>query len=354
LQHLPAEEQRARKQQALLEALWRGGRLEPQRLLAPVHLDHPWGYRRKARLGTRFLETEGKALVGFRCVGGHSLAEMAGCPVLHPRLDALITPLRGLLAELSVRGQVLKIEAAVGDDDEAAIILRSMAAPTPADRHRLQAFGAAHRLGIRVQAGSPAVETLIRGAEELEYRLPEFGLVLGFRPDDFIQANGVLNRSLVGQAVALLDPQPEDRILDLFSGLGNFALPLARRAGEVVGVEGSPDMARRSEANARRNGLDNFRGHAANLYGRRAALPASREPFSKALIDPPRSGAGPTLGQLPALGVERLLYVSCLLDSLGRDAAELAQRHGYRLTAAGILDMFPHTEHVESMALFER
>jgi 23S rRNA (uracil1939-C5)-methyltransferase len=215
----------------------------------------------------------------------------------------------------------------------------------------LRAFAQRHDLGIELQAGVPVNHLPLYGPTELTYRLPEFNLSLHFRPDDFIQANGELNQALVHQAVTLLDPQPQERLLDLFCGLGNFTLPLARLAGEVTGLEGSPAMTARAQQNARANGLHNCRLHSANLYGHSPALPAG--PFPKALLDPPRSGAGPVLAQLPALGVERLLYVSCLPASLAQDAVQLVQ-HGYRLTAAGILDMFPHTAHVEAMGLFER
>jgi len=287
-QHLPPAEQRRGKQQALLLALWQAGRLEPAHLLPPLHLATPWGYRRKARLGANYLEAEGKALVGFRRVGGHRLAEIDGCPILHPRLSGLILPLRELLPRLSMRGHIPKIEAALGDAC-AALVFRVMQPPALADLRLLRAFGEQQRVGIELQSCGPASGITLCEPTELEYRLPEYDLSFRFRGDDFIQVNGELNRLLVQRAVELLEPQPEERLLDLFCGLGNFTLPLARFAKEVVGVEGNPALVNRARENARRNGLPNARFHSANLYTRPIAGPWLQASFRPA---PQRRRAG--------------------------------------------------------------
>ena len=355
LQHLAAEAQIASKQQVLLDALRHIARLEPESIWPPLVGPSSWGYRRKARLGVKHVAKKGRVLVGFRERGSGFITETASCPVLHPQVGYLLGPLGELISGLSRPECVPQVEVAMGD---AACVLafRFLAPPTLGDVAALAAFGRRHGVAAYVQEGG--LDSL-RPAEPpgvtLTYALPEFDLALEFRPGDFTQVNFEVNRLMVSRALALLAPAPHERVLDLFCGLGNFTLPLARRAKEVVGVEGEKALVARARANAERNGVANARFVAGDLYrGLDAASWLAEGPFDCALLDPPRTGAPELLEHLPRLGVTRILYVSCYAGTLARDAAELVQRHGYRLIGAGAMDMFPHTAHVESMALFAR
>jgi 23S rRNA (uracil1939-C5)-methyltransferase len=353
LQHMDATAQIQMKQASLKDVFTRIGKVAPERWLDPLVAGH-WGYRRKARLGVRHVIKKGRTLVGFRERGNAYLADLTRCEVLHPAIGERLQMLATTVDSLSIRDQVPQIEVSMGDGP-AVLVFRAMASPSAADIEALLAL--AGREGVHVYLQEGGVETIrpLPGQDlDLHYSLPRHGVRIEFLPTDFTQVNLELNRLMVDRALELLDVQPDEAVLDLFSGLGNFTLPLARRAAAAVGVEGEPGLVARAESNAARNGIDNARFYTANLDGELDLQPWMRERFAKALLDPPRSGALQVLDCLPRLGVERILYVSCNPTTLARDADRLVNELGYRLLAAGVMDMFPHTAHVESMALFER
>ncbi len=353
LQHLSPDAQIQAKQQTLLDALKHIGKVEPETVLPPLTAK-PWGYRRKARLGVKYVAKKGKVLVGFRERGSNLLSDLTRCEVLHPKVGELLTPLSELIYGLSIREQIPQIEVAMGDAD-CVLVFRVMASPSAQDRDRLLAFGEQHGIAVYVQEGGvDTVRPLGEQAVELSYALPAFDLNIRFLPTDFTQVNRDINRLMVEHALEMLAPQADDRILELFCGLGNFTLPLARKAAEVVGVEGDAGLVKRARENAATNGIANVRYYTANLYDSLEHEPWLRESFTKALLDPPRTGALEVLHLLPRRGVRRILYISCYPGTLARDAGELVHKHGYRLLSAGVMDMFPHTAHVESIALFER
>lgn len=363
LQHLASPHQIQLKQTSMLEALHHIGKVSPAEVLPPLRLAHPWGYRRKARLGVKYVPAKGKVLVGFRERSSSFIADLSHCPVLHPAIGERLEDLAALIGGLSVRAHIPQIEVAMGDDPPAEtsgshppiLIFRILQALSQEDQQALLDFGQAQGMQIWTQSGGPhTIQPLAGEASELVYQLPQFNTSIHFRPDDFTQVNYDLNRLMVQRALEMLAPQPHESILDLFCGLGNFTLPIARSGAQVVGVEGDKGLVERARRNAQRNGLDNVRYYTANLYEPLDKEPWLGEKFSQALLDPPRSGAQQVLEHLPRLGVQRILYISCYPATLARDAGELVNRHRYRLTAAGVMDMFPHTAHVESMALFER
>lgn len=353
LQHLRPEAQVAAKQQALLDALQHIGKVQPDRVLDPLLNASPWGYRRKARLGIKFVPKKGKVLVGFRERGTPYVTDLAECHVLHPKIAALLQPLAQLVDGLSIRDRVPQVEVAM-DDSQLVLIFRVLDEPSAVDRDALAAFGRDHALFVYLQPGGPDSVAPLGETAELVYALPDFDLRLGFLPSDFTQVNSEINRQMVSHALALLEVGADDRVLDLFCGVGNFTLPLAMCAKQVVGVEGDAGLVARAGANAERNGLTNVGFHVANLYEDLERPPWLGEQYDKVLLDPPRSGALEVLEHLPRLGADRLVYVSCYPGTLARDAGELVHKLGYRLIAAGVMDMFPHTAHVESIALFER
>lgn len=353
LQHLRPEAQVAAKQQALLDALQHIGKVQPDRVLDPLLNASPWGYRRKARLGIKFVPKKGKVLVGFRERGTPYVTDLAECHVLHPKIAALLQPLAQLVDGLSIRDRVPQVEVAM-DDSQLVLIFRVLDEPSAVDRDALAAFGRDHALFVYLQPGGPDSVAPLGETAELVYALPDFDLRLGFLPSDFTQVNSEINRQMVSHALALLEVGADDRVLDLFCGVGNFTLPLATCAKQVVGVEGDAGLVARARANAERNGLTNVGFHVANLYEDLERPPWLGEQYDKVLLDPPRSGALEVLEHLPRLGANRLVYVSCYPGTLARDAGELVHKLGYRLIAAGVMDMFPHTAHVESIALFER
>lgn len=353
LQHMAPEEQVRWKQQVLEEVLSRVGKVQPETWLAPLAAE-PWGYRRKARLGVRYVAKKGRTLVGFRERGTSYVADLRGCDVLHPAVGERIEAISNLLDGLSIRERVPQIEMAMGDGP-CVLVVRVLDPPSDEDLARLEAFGAAHGLHLFLQeGGAETIRPLPGHSVDLTYSLPSVDIRIDFKPTDFTQVNLELNRRMVDQALALLDPIPDERVLDLFCGLGNFTLPIARRAAEAVGVEGDEALVNRARENAERNAVRNARFIAADLYGELEEAPWIWERFHKALLDPPRSGALQVLDFLPAMGIERILYVSCYPATLARDADRLVNGLGYRLLAAGAMDMFPHTAHLEAMAVFER
>jgi 23S rRNA (uracil1939-C5)-methyltransferase len=353
LQHLDPEAQIAAKQDSLLQNLERIGKVRPERVLEPLR-GPLWHYRRKARLSVRQVAAKQRVLVGFRERHANFVTDMDSCEVLDARVARLLPLLPALISSLQRPDRMPQIEMACGDR-VCALVLRHLDPLVESDLSALRAFAQLHGIAILLQPGGPDSIAALEPAElTLDFDLPEFALTLEFGPADFVQVNAEVNRRMVGLALDLLQPEPQDRVLDLFCGLGNFTLPLARRAGSVTGVEGDAALIARARANARRNGLDNVSFHLADLDGELSAFPWLRQGFDKVLLDPPRSGAEAVLGHLATSGARRLVYVSCHPASLARDAGALVGRHGYTLAAAGVMDMFPHTGHVESITLFER
>jgi 23S rRNA (uracil1939-C5)-methyltransferase len=353
LQHLDAAAQIAMKQNSLADLFHRIGKVTPTLWLPPLVAEH-WGYRRKARLGVRHVNKKGRTLVGFRERSSGYLADLTRCAVLHPSIGERLLELAAAIEQLSIREQVPQIEMAVGDA-ATVLVLRVLEPPSAADVALLLELGAREHWHIYLQDGGvDSICPLPGQAVALHYALPQYRLRLEFEPHDFTQVNMELNRLMVTRALELLALQAEDTVLDLFCGLGNFTLPLAQQAKRVVGVEGDAGLVARAQANATRNGIDNAQFYVANLDGALAQHPWLQEHFNVALLDPPRSGALAVLDALPRLGIERILYVSCNPATLARDAEHLVHRLGYELDAAGVMDMFPHTAHVESMALLTR
>ncbi len=350
LQHLEPSAQLTAKEAELRSTLERLARVEPRRWLAPL-AGPVFGYRRRARLGAKFVRKKGCVVVGFRERAAPYVAQLKSCPVLAAPAGELISALAQLLNELTIREQLPQIEVAVADN-ATALVLRVLREPASADLARLESFATAHGVRFYLQpAGIESVRALAPLPEPLHYRLSGFDLTLEFAPTDFLQVNGPVNEALVGRAVELLEPGPEARVLDLFCGLGNFTLALARHAQQVVGVEAEATLIERARGNAQRNGIGNAHFHTANLAAPLADCPWLREPYTHVLLDPPRTGAREVLGTLARLAPQRVLYISCHPGSLARDLGVLVHEHGMRLEAAGVVDMFPHTAHVESLAL---
>ena len=352
LQHLDVPRQIEAKARVLRENLARIGHVEPARELPPL-ADAAWGYRRKGRFSVRFVEKKDRVLVGFRETDPRFVADLRECHTVIPALGERVAALAALVASLDARKAIAQVEFIAGDT-AVALVLRNLEPLGEADRARLRAFAGETGFVLYLQPGGVDSVTPLDADAVLEFALPAYDLRLAFRPLDFIQVNAGLNQKMVAQALDLLDPQPADRVLDLFCGLGNFTLPLARVAGRVVGVEGDAGLVARARENAARNGLDNVEFHAADLARDLSGAPWMRAGFDKLLIDPPRAGAAEVLAQLPLAGIRRIVYVSCHPGSLARDAGFLVRERGYRLAAAGAMDMFPHTAHVESIALFEK
>ncbi|MBV9695894.1 MAG: 23S rRNA (uracil(1939)-C(5))-methyltransferase RlmD [Gammaproteobacteria bacterium] len=348
LQHLAPQAQLAAKEAQLRESLLRLAGVAPAAWL-PALTGPAFGYRRRARLGARYVHKKGCVVVGFRERAAPYVAQLRGCEVLAPPAGELISPLVDLLGALSIREHVPQIEVAVADN-ATALVLRVLRPPDAADREHLKAFAATHGVRMLLQSGGPsALEPLTPAPEPLRYALPAFGLSLEFEPTDFVQVNAAVNNALVARALELLAPGPEARVLDLFCGIGNFTLPLARHAGAVLGVEGEAGLIERARGNAARNGLGNVEFRQADLAAPEQSW--ARERFSHVLLDPPRSGARELLPALAGVGAQRVLYISCHPGSLARDVGILVHEQGMRLEAAGVVDMFPHTAHVESLAL---
>ena len=365
MQHLHVGAQVATKQRALEDQLWHLGKVKPEQMLRPIE-GPAWGYRYRGRLSVRFVAKKGKVLVGFHERKSSFVADMDSCEVLPRHVSDLLVPLRELVAAMDQRDRLPQIELAVGDM-VTALVLRHMEPLTDADLTRLRAFGANHGVQWWLQSKGPdTVQRLDEGGPELSYALPEFGITMPFKPTDFTQVNPHINRVLVARALRLLDVRPDERVIDWFCGLGNFTLPIARSAREVLGIEGSEALVQRSHENAVVNALDsNSRFVARNLFQLTPAELAGYGQADKWLVDPPREGAFALARALADLHVDpslapgyeppqRIVYVSCNPATLARDADLLVHQAGYRCTMAGAINMFPHTAHVESMAVFER
>lgn len=358
MQHLEPSAQIAIKQRALEDALVHIGKTRPERVLPPLHGPY-WGYRYRARLSVKWVAKKGTVLVGFYERKSSFVADIKTCHVLPPQIAALFLPLRTLIMGMSAPDRFPQIEVAIGDG-VIALVLRHLQPLTTTDVLSLRQFAVDHGVQWWLQPNGPETVVPLEPSHEdsLYYTLPEFDLKMPFKPTDFTQVNHQINRALVSRGLTLLDPQPEDRIVDMFCGLGNFTLPLATRCREVVGVEGSETLTARAKAAAARAGIGHATFETLNLFEVTAEWLAELGRFDRMLIDPPREGAmalSQALINLPAsLRPERIVYVSCNPATLARDTAILLQKNAFKLTAAGVVNMFPHTGHVESIAVFDR
>jgi 23S rRNA (uracil1939-C5)-methyltransferase len=355
MQHMDARAQVAAKQRILEDNLWHIGKVKAQTMLLPIY-GQSWGYRQRARLSVRHVLKKGKTLVGFREKRGGYVADMQHCEILTPKISKLL-PLLGQLNEcFATRDALPQIEVAVGEHVE-VLVLRILQALSPADEEAIKLFADTHAVQFWLQTKGPetAVPFYPLDAAPLTYSLPEFGVTMPFAPTEFTQVNADMNRVMVSRAMRLLDPQPNDRIADLFCGLGNFTLPIARSGAQVVGIEGSAALVQRAVQNAAFNDLSgNTQFSVMNLFEIDEAALAQLGHFDKMLVDPPRDGAFELVKALGADAPSRIVYVSCNPATLARDAEILVHQKGYVLKAAGVMNMFPHTSHVESIALFEK
>jgi len=358
LQHLDADAQLALKQQALAETLQRIGRVTPQSWLSPLVAASTWQYRRRARLGAKYVIKRGEVLVGFRERNAPYIAALSRCEILAAPVDAMIRPLAELIGSLASRSHIPQIEVAVGEGADGAadtaLVFRHLQPLDAQDRESLRAFARQHAVHVLLQPGGPDSITPLEGApRRLSYSLPAENLRFEFEPTDFVQVNTAVNRLLVSRAADLLAPLEDSRVLDLFCGLGNFTLALARRAREVHGLEGDEGLVARARDNARLNGLDHVRFSVANLFESEALAP-HLQGVTHVLLDPPRAGAEPILAALGKSRVQRIVYVSCHPGTLARDVGILCHEYGFQLQASGVIDMFAHTTHVESIAVLGR
>jgi len=353
LQHLTPQGQIAAKQRQLLDAFEHIGRISPRRVLAPL-LGPQWAYRRRARLGVKYVHKKGRVLAGFRERHKPYLADIQRCEILVQPLSDLASELAALVGSLSIRDKLPQVEVAAGDL-HTALVLRVMEPPTAADLQRISEFGAAKGLQIFLQShGLDSVRPLHEGYPPLSYAVDDGRVIIEFGPVDFIQVNREINAGMVAAAIQLLQPDPGDALLDLFCGLGNFTLPLARRARHALGVEGDHGLVAKARGNAARNAIGNAEFAAENLFDPAKFGAWSKRHFDLVLLDPPRAGAAELLPCIPAWQPRRVVYISCHPGSLARDAGILVRDLGFTLTDAGVMDMFPHTTHVESIAVFER
>ena len=365
MQHFHAGAQIATKQRALEDGLWHLAKVKPDQVLRPIE-GPAWGYRYRARLSVRYVAKKGKVLVGFHERKSSYVADMNSCEVLPPRLSAMLPAFAELIGRMEQRDRLPQIEVAVGDET-VALVLRHLEPLVEGDLRRLSEFAAEHAVQWWLQPHGPATVHPLNAKDcELSYRLPEFGITMRFKPTDFTQVNHQINRTLVARAISLLDPQSDERVIDWFCGLGNFTLPIATRAREVLGIEGSEALVARSRENAQFNGLATRVSFAAsNLFEIEASALAAIGAADKWLVDPPREGAFALVKALVDLAVadsdsaasrlpSRIVYVSCNPATLARDAGLLVHQGGYTLSAAGAVNMFPHTAHVESIAVFDR
>lgn len=355
MQHLEADAQVAAKQRVLEDNLRHIGKVKPQVILPAIY-GQAWGYRHRARLSVRYVHKKSRLLIGFHEKRSSFVADMDSCETLPPRISALFVPLRELVEQLSIRERLPQIEIALGELVD-ALVLRILDPLTAADEALLKSFADLHGIQFFLQPKGPDTVAPFHPLDGpgLSYSLPEFGVTMPFHPTEFTQVNPAINRMLVRRAMALLDPQPGERIADLFCGLGNFTLPIARRGAQVIGIEGSEALVRRARSNAERNDLAHLAEfQVANLFETNEESLAKLGHFDKMLIDPPRDGAVEVVKSLGENAPHRIVYVSCSPATLARDAEVLVHIKGYELKAAGVVNMFPHTAHVESIALFEK
>ncbi len=360
MQHLEPSAQVAIKQRVLEDNLWHIGKVKPETMLRPIY-GPTWGYRYRARLSVRHVKKKGEVLVGFHEKRSTFVADIKSCEILPPHVSKMLLPLRSLIGSLSIIEALPQIELAVGEN-LIAMVLRIMAPLTPDDEVKLKAFADLHQVQFWLQTKGPeTAQPYYPLGPQLHYLLPEFGITMPFKPVDFTQVNHHINRVLVVRALRLLDVQAGERVADLFCGLGNFTLPIATQAGTVVGIEGSSALTERAMENAKRNGVaEKISFSTRNLFELTTSDWLALGKFDRLLIDPPRDGAMAVCEALAGLTVEqrefkpkRIVYVACSPSTLARDAGILVNQAGYRLTMAGVMNMFPHTSHVESMAVFD-
>jgi len=358
LQHLSENEQIILKQGVLLENLKRLGKTEPVEILAPLTGPY-WGYRRKARLGVRFVIKKDKMLVGFREKHSNFLAELESCIVLHSDVGQHLTDLADLLRGLSIYQHIPQIEVAYGDE-QGAFIIRHLMPFSSDDLVQLKDYAKKMNLQFFLQAKGPDTITRLypelddSNYQPLQYSLPAYNIVNTFKASDFTQVNMEINRKMIDLAMELLSPQKDDRVLDLFCGLGNFTLPIARQVAHVTGVEGSSELVIRAKENALSNGIENTDYFAADLFEDFSAMQWAKQKYDRILLDPARSGAKEIVEYLPKFAAHTVVYVSCNPATLARDTEIMVHKNGYTLVKAGVMDMFPHTAHVESIALFKK
>jgi 23S rRNA (uracil1939-C5)-methyltransferase len=355
LQHLDARAQVATKQRVLEDSLWHIGKVRAEQMLPPLY-GPAWGYRRRARMTARYVVKKGGSLIGFHEKRSSFVADMVNCEVLPPHISALLPLLRALVNQLSIRERLPQIEVACGDAAD-VLVLRVLEPPSAQDKILLRAFAQEQQVHIYLQPKGPETAHPLwpETPADLYYTLPEFGIKMPFFPTEFTQVNHEVNRVLVHRALLLLAPQVGERIADMFCGIGNFSLPIARSGALVTGIEGSESLVRRAADNAGYNGLaQQVRYQAMNLFEITAEGYAALGTFDRMLIDPPRDGAAALVKSLTAAPPKRIVYVSCNPATLARDASMLVHEQGYTLSAAGVVNMFPHTAHVESIARFDR
>lgn len=354
LQHLSVRDQIQHKQEILLQQLQRIGGVTPQTMLEPL-TGPEWGYRRKARLGVKYVIKKERLLVGFREQRSNFIAELECCEVLHPDFGKRLPELTALPRNLSNFDQIPQLEIAVGENS-AAMILRHLTDFTQQDLDTLAGFQQQTGIAVFLQSAGPAsiVPLNEMTVTDLYYRLPAWDIEIHFQPQDFTQVNFDINLKMIAQVQELLEPHSGDTVLELFCGIGNFSLPLAKRGVYVTGVEGTLDLVKRARANAAFNHIDNVEFHVLDLIQKDLVYPVFTKPYRKILLDPPRTGAREIIEHLDFENVEKAVYVSCNPATLARDAGILVRDKGLMLTQAGVMDMFPHTAHVESIACFER
>ncbi|HXF17252.1 MAG TPA: 23S rRNA (uracil(1939)-C(5))-methyltransferase RlmD [Burkholderiales bacterium] len=355
LQHMDLRAQVAAKQRILEDNLARIGKVRAQIMLSPI-LGPDWRYRYRARLSARYVEKKSRQLLGFHERRSSFVADMGSCEVLPARISALLEPLRELIGSLSIRERVPQVELAIGDAVD-VLVLRVLEAPRSDDAEKLRSFAEQYKIQFFLQPGGPDTARAYypQDAAVLQYRIPDFDLTFPFHPTDFTQVNHDINRVLVRRALMLLDPQPGERIGDFFCGLGNFSLAIARRGAQVLGIDGNARLALRAKETALLNGVaDQCSFIDRDLFKITEDEWKKIAPFDRLLLDPPRDGAMELVKALGQMAPGRVVYVSCNPATLARDAGVLVNVHGYQLSAAGVINMFPHTSHVESIAVFDR
>lgn len=356
LQHMDASPQVAAKQRMLEADLWHIGKVKADNMLPPLY-GPTWGYRHKARLSVKYVEKKQRVLVGFNEKATRYVADMNSCEVLVPAVSVLIVPLQDLIVQLSIRDKLPQIELAVGEGSVVVLIFRIMDVLTANDEALFKAFADLHQIQVWTQTKGP--DTIKPfwplGAEQLQYSLPEFDLTYPFKPNEFTQVNPQINQVMIRRAMQLLNPQAGEAIADFFCGIGNFTLPIARSGAHVLGLEGLANLVDRANESAQLNNINNVKFDVADLFKMTPESLAELGTFDKWLIDPPRDGAFELVKAIAAeIAPKLIVYVSCNPATLARDAGVLVQEKGYRLSAAGVINMFPHTAHVESIALFEK
>ena len=358
MQHLDARAQVAAKQRVLEDNLWHIGKVRADQMLSPIQ-GPTWGYRRRARMTARYVAKKGGSLIGFHEKKSSFVTDMSSCEVLLPRVSKLLPALREMVGKLSIRERMPQIEVASGDTVD-VLVLRVLEPPSDDDKALFKAFADQHGVHLYLQPKGPdtAYPFWPEQPADLYYALPEFGIKMPFFPTEFTQVNHDVNRVLVHRALALLAPQPGERVADMFCGIGNFSLPIVRSGAHVTGIEGSASLVKRATENAAYNGLSDVAQYRTmNLFEINAdtfAALCAPGRFDRMLIDPPRDGAAELVKALVAAPPQRIVYVSCSSATLARDASTLVYEQGYALSAAGVINMFPHTAHVESIAVFDR